>query len=100
MPLKAQSHVSGSWVEYGTFTLDPASIAAASQGISTVTVTGAKTGDLVFVNAEALDNRIAVVGAKVTATDTVSVYINNMYDATTAIDGTSKTYSYILVHLS
>jgi hypothetical protein len=100
MPTKAFSHFTGGDVEFGTFTLDPASIAAASQGISTVTVTGAKVGDLVFVNAEALENRIAVVGAKVTATDTVSVYINNMFDSTTAVDGVSKTYSYMLVHMS
>lgn len=97
---KINDAVRGAWLEFGTFTLNPASIAAASQGVETVTITGAKTGDLVFVNAEALDNRIAVVGAKVTADDTVSVYINNMYDATTAVDGGSKTYSYMLVHLS
>jgi hypothetical protein len=90
----------GAQVEFGTFTLDPASVAAASQGVETVTVSGAKVGDLVFVNAEALDNRLAVVGAKVTATNTVSVYLNNMYDATTAVNGGSKTYSYILVKLS
>lgn len=101
MATSAFSHsVKGGWLEFGTFTLNPASIAAAAQGVETVTVTGAKVGDLVFVNAEALDNRVAVVGAKVTATDTVTVYINNMYDATTAVDGASKTYSYILVHLS
>ena len=90
----------GGWIEFGTFTLDPASIAAAAQGTSTVTISGAKTGDQIFVNAQALDNRIAVVGAKITATDTATIYINNLYDATTAVDGGSKTYDYILVHLS
>lgn len=93
-------NIEGGWIEFGTFTLDPASIAAAAQGVSTVTVTGAKVGDLIFVNPEALENRIAVVGAKVTDDDEVSVYINNMYDSTTAVDGASKTYSYMLVHMS
>jgi hypothetical protein len=100
MAVKAVCHFHGSNLEVGTFTLDPASIAAAAQGVSTVTVTGAKVGDLVFVNAEALDNRIVCAGAKVTATDTVSLYINNMFDATTAVDGASKTWSYLLFHLS
>lgn len=92
--------VRGAWIEFGTFTLDPASVAAASQGVETVAITGAKTGDLIFVNPEALENRVAVVGAKVTDTDEVSVYINNLYDATTAVDGGSKTYNYMLVHMS
>ncbi len=101
MALKAVNYsLKGAWVEYGTFTLDPASIAAAAQGISTVTVTGAKTGDLIFVSAEALDNKLIPAGAKVTGTDTVSVYLNNSYDATTAVDGASKTWSYMLVHMS
>ena len=90
----------GGNIEFGTFSLNPASIAAASQGVETVTITGAKTGDLIFVSPEALENRVACVGAKVTAADTVSVYLNNMYDATTAVDGGAKTYNYILVHLS
>lgn len=92
--------VRGAWVEFGTFTLDPASIAAAAQGTTTVTITGAKTGDLIFVNAEALDNRLIPAGAKVTSADTVTVYLNNAYDATTAVDGASKTWDYILIHLS
>lgn len=92
--------VGGGWVEFGTFTLDAASIAAAAQGIETVTITGAKTGDLVFVNQEAGVTMLAVSGAKVTAADTVSIYLNNMYDATTAVDQTSKTFSYLLIHLS
>lgn len=92
--------VRAAWIEFGTFTLDPASIAAASQGIETVTITGAKTGDLVFVNPEALENRLIPAGAKVTAADTISVYLNNAYDATTAVNGGSKTWSYVLIHLS
>ena len=101
MPVKATSHnLHGGSVEYGQFTLDPASIAAASQGAETVTIAGAKVGDMIFVSAEGLDNRLGGAGAKVTAANTVTVYLNNLYDATTAVDGVSKTWNYILVHLS
>lgn len=100
MPVKAVSHDFGADVEFGTFTLDAASIAAAAQGIETVTITGAKVGHLIFVNQEAPDNRIAIAGAKVTATDTVSVYINNMYDTTTAVNSASKTFNYMLVKVA
>ena len=40
--------VQGGWIEFGTFTLDPASINAASQGTETVTISGAKTGDQIW----------------------------------------------------
>jgi hypothetical protein len=90
----------GGWVEYGIASLDAASIAAGAQGIETIPVPGAKIGDLVFVNCEAPVNRLAVVGASVTATDVVSVYLNNMYDATTAVDQTVKNIDLLIVHFS
>lgn len=92
--------VLGAWVEFGTFSLDPASIAANSQGVETATITGAKTGDMIFVSPEALAASMVCVGAKVTGADTVSIYLNNTIDATTAVDGAAKTYSYVLIHLS
>jgi hypothetical protein len=102
MAQKATIHdaIQGAWIEFGTFSLNPASIDAAAQGVEEVTIEGAKVGDMVFVSPEALENRVAPVGAKVTATDTVSVYLNNLYDATTAVDGGAKTWSYMLIHLS
>lgn len=92
--------VKGASIEVGTFTLNPASIAAAAKGSEAVTITGAKVGDQVFVQAEDMEAMVVVTGAKVTATDTVTVYINNMYDATTAVDSGSKTYNFLLVHLT
>lgn len=98
---KAEQHnIQGGWLEFGTFTLDPASIAANAQGIETVTITGLKTGDQTFINPQATATSMVVVGSKVTATDTLSVYINNTIDATTAVDGASKTYDILIVHLS
>jgi len=95
---KAFAHLRGANLEFGTLTLNPASLGDNAQGEYTVTVTGAKAGDLIFVNAEDLDVGLAVVGAKVTATDTITIYINN--ESGGAVDGANLTYSYMLVHLS
>lgn len=92
--------VKGAWIEFGTFTLDPASIAANAQGIETVTITGVATGDQTFVNPQAMATSMACVGSKVTAADTVSIYLNNTIDATTAVDGSEKTYDILIVHKS
>jgi hypothetical protein len=100
MPTKAFSHFTGADVEFGTFTFDMASVAAAAQGAQTVTVTGAKVGDLIFVNTEAAVATGVLAGAKVTATDTVTLYLNALRDTTTAFDAGSLTYSYLLVHMS
>lgn len=92
--------VMGAWIEFGSISVDPASIAAAAQGIETCAITGVKTGDLVFVNGEALPTMGALVGAKVTANGTVSLYFNNMYDATTAVDIGAVVVDIVIVHLS
>lgn len=90
----------GGWIETGTFVLDAASIAAAAQGIETATITGAEIGDGVFLNARAMEANAAVVGGKITAADTLSIYINNMYDSTTAKNLGSLTFDYMIVHYS
>lgn len=90
--------VKGAWLEFGTFTLDPASIAAGAQGIETVTISGVEVGDQVFVNPQALEQDIAVVGAKVTAADTVSLYINNPDAGGGAVNSASLTYDIMIVH--
>ena len=75
----------GAKVEVYSFSIDPGSIAAFAQEIETMAVTGARTGDPVFVSMEAPGASIAVQGAKVTATDVVSFYLAN-HQATTAVD--------------
>lgn len=96
---KGTADLRGGQLEFGTFSLDAASIAAAAQGIETAAIT-CNVGDIVFVQPRALPTRAAVVGAKVTATNVVSVYINNLYDATTAVDLAAIVFDYILVRLS
>lgn len=88
----------GGWIELGTITVDPASIAAAAQGIETTAVTGVLAGDQVFVSGRDLPLMAACVGAKVTATDVISLYFNNMYDATTASDIGSKVFDIMIFH--
>lgn len=94
------SNVKGAWIEIGTITLDPASIAANAQGIETVTIAGLAVGDQVFINPQAMATSMVCVGCKVTATDTLSVYLNNTIDSVTAVDGTVKTYDVLIVHNS
>ena len=90
----------GGWVEFGTFVLDAASIAAAAQGIEVATISGAKVGDGVQLNVRTMEAKAAVVGGAITATDTLSIYINNMYDATTAVNLGSLTFDYMIIHYS
>lgn len=90
----------GGWVEFGTFSLDGASIAAAAQGVETAAITGVAVGDAVFLNPRAMEAKAAVVGGSVTDTDEVSIYINNMYDSSTAVDLGSLTFDYMVVHYS
>lgn len=92
--------VKGGWIELGSITVDPASIAAAAQGIETTAVAGVKVGDQVFANGQALPLMGALVGAKVTAADVVSLYFNNMYDATTAVNIPSVVVDVMIVHLT
>jgi hypothetical protein len=97
MATKAFDNIAGAAVEIGTIALNPGSIAAASQGTVTGTITGAKQGDQIFMTPQGLDNKLAFAGAKVTADDTVTVYLNNVIDSSTAVDGASLTWDYMLV---
>ena len=92
--------VQGGWIELGTISVNAASIAAAAQGIETTAITGLKVGDQVFLNARAMEAKAALVGGKATATDELSLYFNNMYDATTAVDLGALTLDVMIVHLT
>ena len=91
-------NANGARLEFGTFTLDPASIADGAQGAEAVTVNGAEAGDLVFCECQGLDASLAYAGSKVTDADEVTVYINN--DSGGAVNGAEKTWSYMLVKLA
>jgi hypothetical protein len=87
----AEQQMAGGRLEIWKFTLDPGSIAAAAQEVDTIAVSGAKAGDPCFVSFEAPDANVLAAGAKVTADDVVSVYIDNNITVTTAVDGASMT---------
>lgn len=97
---KASMAMLGGIFEVWQCSIDPASIAAAAQGIETIAIPGARAGDPVFANPEAMETKINPAGAKVTANDVVSVYINNTYDATTAVDGAAKVWNVMILKLS
>ena len=97
---KVHDGVQGGWIEFGTFTLDPASIAATAQGAETVTISGIAAGDQAVANPRGADAMLAFAGCEVTDTDELTVYLNNAYDATTAVDGASLTYDVIIFHRS
>lgn len=96
---KGTSDFKGGSFEFGTFVLDAASIAAAEQGVETAAIT-CSVGDIVFVNARAMGTTLAIVGASVTDTNEVSIYINNTIDSTTAVNPASLTFDYLLIRLS
>lgn len=91
--------VQGGTLEFGTVTSDnPASIAAGAEGTAVLTITGADTGDLVFVTARALLAGLVVVEATVTAADTVSVKLLNTGGG--ALDDAASSFDYMLVKVA
>lgn len=89
----------GGWIEFGTFTLDPANLTALAQGTDTVAITGLASGDQVFVNPQTLTTKLVCVGTKVTGTDELTVYLLNV-DDTNAVNGGSVTYDCMIIHNS
>lgn len=83
----------------GTAAVDPPSIAAGAKTSVTFSVTGASVGDLVEVQPPAaLETGLVVVAARVSAANTVQV---DLYNPTAgAIDGTSRTWTYIVQTLA
>lgn len=86
--------VRGAKLEFGTFTLDPTTVTAATQAEFTATMDGLASGDLVFVNPRALTTGLHVIGARASAADTIAVTLRN--ELTTDVDGGSITYDYLV----
>ena len=88
--------VRGGKVKVGTFTLDPASIAGNTEAETTLALAGVTSGDLVFVNPQSLDGYLVSKGARVTGSGEIGVTLANV--GSTAVDGASITYDYIVFH--
>ena len=85
-------------IKYDSAAIDFASVAAGETGSGTITVTGAAAGDIVVVNPPALTTGLGFAGAKVTAANTVTVYVVNA--SADAIDEGSATFTYLWIDLT
>lgn len=80
-------------ISMGTIAIDPGSIAATTKGKPTFTLTGAASGDRVIMEPpDGLHDDILFLGARVTAANTVTVYLYNPTGS--AIDDGSLTWNY------
>lgn len=76
-------------------TFDPAGCAVNTTNEQTVTVSGVKVGDLVFVNKPSSTTGVGVVGARVSAADTVAINFGNFTAAT--VNPASEAYVLMIV---
>lgn len=96
MAVKATLNAKGADLEFGTVTsANPASIAAGAVGTVALTITGAKTTDLVFITSRAIATGLVVMEATVTADDTVTVGLFN--PTAGAVDDAASDFDYLLV---
>ena len=78
-----------------TATVDLGSVAANTSEEETTTVTGVKTGDVVFVVNSGLDAGQVIADARVSAADTVIMQVINTTGS--AIDAASKTMTFLVL---
>ncbi len=82
--------------DFGTTSINPASIATVSRGATTFTLTGAKVGDVLVCNPPAgLNDDLLYVGCAITAADTATVYLYNPTGS--AIDDAAGTWTYLWI---
>jgi len=97
---KGEIQGKGGVVQAWQCSIDPASIAAAAQLIVTIAIPGVRAGDLAWAQPEAIETQLIVQGAKVTASDVVSVYLSNSINSVTAIDGGAKVWNILVLKLA
>ena len=86
-------------ITQGTFSLDPGSIRAQARGGQTVTLAGAAGGDVVIlVPPDGLNSGLVYAGCRVTAGDTLTVYLANITGS--PIDDGSLTWDYLWFDLT
>lgn len=86
-------------VATGAVSLDPGSIATVTRGTVTFTLTGAAAGDaVIMVPPATLNDDLLFVGARVTAADTVTVYLYN--PTAGAIDDGPLSWTYLFFDLT
>lgn len=81
----------------GTVSVTVAADAAAAEEDITVTITGAAAGDIVVVTplAAAMETGVAIIGAWVSAADTVKIRVSNVHTST--LTGSTALWSYLII---
>lgn len=77
-------------------TLSPALVAANTSAEQTFTVPGLKTADFVFVNKPTAQAGLAIVGARVSAADTLAITFGN-FTASGITPTASQSYTVLVV---
>lgn len=82
----------------GTVSVTLAATAAAAEEDVTLTITGAAAGDIVILTPlnAAMETGVAVIGAWVSAADTVKVRISNV-NAAASLVGSTALWSYLII---
>jgi len=93
-----QYNIRGASLEIGTFTLDPAALAADTSVEETVALAGAATTDLLFVMPKNITDGLVLEGAWISSAAVATLQIHNTTEA--EVDGVSTTFQYILVKVS
>lgn len=78
-----------------TVTFDPASVSANTTSEQTVTVTGLGATDIVYVNKPTHTPGLGIVGARVSAADTLAITLGNF--TALAIDASSENYYVVAI---
>lgn len=88
-----------SFMSQGMLSIDPPDIGANAQWTTTKTINGIQTGDKVFITAPSdIESGLLFVGARVTATDTLSITIRNVTGSTITNGSTaSRNWSYFII---
>lgn len=81
----------------GTISVTLAATAAAAEEDVSLTISGAAAGDIVMLTPlnAAMETGVAIVGAWVSATDTVKVRVSNVH--TSSLTGSTANWSYLII---
>lgn len=88
-----------SFMSQGMLSIDPPDIGANAHWTTTKTIGGVQTGDKVFITAPSdIENGLLFVGARITATDTLSITIRNITGSIiTNASTASRNWSYFII---
>lgn len=84
-------------VQTYTVTWNPAAVSANTSAEQTVTVTGLQTTDIVYVNKPTTDAGLGIVGARVSAANTLAVTFGNFTGL--SINPGSEVYKIVAIRL-